>query len=116
MGRGEWKKTLFTFGRAKASMMIALPNPDGSFTYALFWEFEGARSFATTRTDDDVRRFFGEEFPDAVPLMPTLLEDFKNNQPAHFVTIRCAPWYYRDRVCLSDGDAPTRVVPFMARE
>ena len=95
----------------KSFMMIALPNPDGSFTCTLFWEFEGPRSFATIRTEDDVRRFFDEEFPDAVPLMPTLLEDFKNNPTGSLVTIRCAPWYYRDRVCLL-GDAAHAVVPF----
>jgi kynurenine 3-monooxygenase len=95
----------------KSFMMIALPNPDGSFTCTLFWEFEGPRSFATTKTDDDVRRFFDEEFPDAVPLMPTLLEDFKSNPTGSLVTIRCAPWYYRDRVCLL-GDAAHAVVPF----
>jgi kynurenine 3-monooxygenase len=95
----------------KSFMMIALPNPDGSFTCTLFWEFEGPRSFATTKTDDDVRCFFDEEFPDAVPLMPTLLEDFKNNPTGSLVTIRCAPWYYRDRVCLL-GDAAHAVVPF----
>ena len=92
-------------------MMIALPNPDGSFTCTLFWEFEGPRSFATTKTDDDVRRFFEEEFPDAVPLMPTLLEDFRQNPTGSLVTIRCAPWYYRDKVCLL-GDAAHAVVPF----
>jgi len=91
--------------------MIALPNPDGSFTCTLFWEFEGPRSFATTKTDDDVRRFFDEEFPDAVPLMPTLLEDFRQNPTGSLVTIRCAPWYYRDKVCLL-GDAAHAVVPF----
>jgi kynurenine 3-monooxygenase len=95
----------------KSFMMIALPNPDGSFTCTLFWEFEGPRSFATTKTDDAVRRFFDEEFPDAVPLMPTLLEDFKQNPTGSLVTIRCAPWYYRDRVCLL-GDAAHAVVPF----
>jgi len=95
----------------KSFMMIALPNPDGSFTCTLFWEFEGPRSFATTKTEDDVRRFFDEEFPDAVPLMPTLLEDFKNNPTGSLVTIRCAPWYYHDRVCLL-GDAAHAVVPF----
>ena len=95
----------------RSFMMIALPNPDGSFTCTLFWEFEGPRSFATTKTEDDVRRFFDEEFPDAVPLMPTLLEDFKNNPTGSLVTIRCAPWYYRDRVCLV-GDAAHAVVPF----
>jgi kynurenine 3-monooxygenase len=95
----------------KSFMMIALPNPDGSFTCTLFWQFEGPRSFTTTKTEDDVRRFFDEEFPDAVPLMPTLLEDFKNNPTGSLVTVRCAPWYYRDRVCLL-GDAAHAVVPF----
>jgi kynurenine 3-monooxygenase len=95
----------------KSFMMIALPNPDGSFTCTLFWEFEGPRSFATTQADDDVRRFFDEEFPDAVPLMPTLLEDFKANPTGSLVTIRCAPWYYRDKTCLL-GDAAHAVVPF----
>jgi kynurenine 3-monooxygenase len=95
----------------KSFMMIALPNPDGSFTCTLFWEFEGPRSFATTKTDDDVRRFFEEEFPDAVPLMPSLLEDFRDNPTGSLVTIRCAPWFYRDKACLV-GDAAHAVVPF----
>jgi kynurenine 3-monooxygenase len=110
---GSWqieKNALHIWPR-KSFMMIALPNPDGSFTCTLFWEFEGPRSFATTKTDDDVRRFFGEEFPDALPLMPMLLEDFKNNPTGSLVTIRCTPWYYRDRVCLL-GDAAHAVVPF----
>jgi kynurenine 3-monooxygenase len=95
----------------KSFMMIALPNPDGSFTCTLFWEFEGPRSFATTNTDDEVRRFFDEEFPDAVSLMPSLVEDFGNNPTGSLVTIRCAPWFYRDKVCLV-GDAAHAVVPF----
>ena len=110
---GSWRmeKNALHIWPRKSFMMIALPNPDGSFTCTLFWEFEGARGFATTKTDDDVRRFFGEEFPDAVPLLPTLLEDFKNNPTGSLVTIRCAPWYYRDKVCLL-GDAAHAVVPF----
>jgi kynurenine 3-monooxygenase len=110
---GSWqmeKNSLHIWPR-KSFMMIALPNPDRSFTCTLFWEFEGPRSFAATKTDDDVRRFFDEEFPDAVPLMPSLLEDFRNNPTGSLVTIRCAPWYYRDRVCLL-GDAAHAVVPF----
>jgi len=110
---GSWqmeKNALHIWPR-KSFMMIALPNPDGSFTCTLFWEFEGPRSFATTKTDDNVRRFFNEEFPDAVPLMPTLLEDFRQNPTGSLVTIRCAPWYYRDKVCLV-GDAAHAVVPF----
>ena len=110
---GSWRmeKNALHIWPRKSFMMIALPNPDGSFTSTLFWEFEGPRSFATTKTDDDVRRFFDEEFPDAVPLMPTLLEDFRQNPTGSLVTIRCAPWFYRDKVCLV-GDAAHAVVPF----
>jgi kynurenine 3-monooxygenase len=110
---GSWRieKNALHIWPRKSFMMIALPNPDGSFTCTLFWEFEGPHSFATTKTDEDVQHFFEEEFPDAVPLMPTLLEDFKNNPTGSLVTIRCAPWYYRDRVCLL-GDAAHAVVPF----
>jgi kynurenine 3-monooxygenase len=110
---GSWqmeKNALHIWPR-KSFMMIALPNPDGSFTCTLFWEFEGERSFATTRSDDQVRRFFDDEFPDAVPLMPTLLQDFKENPTGSLVTIRCAPWYYEDKVALV-GDAAHAVVPF----
>jgi kynurenine 3-monooxygenase len=110
---GSWrmeKEALHIWPR-KSFMMIALPNPDGSFTCTLFWEFEGPRSFATTKTDDEVRRFFEDEFPDAVPLMPNLLEDFKTNPTGSLVTIRCAPWFYKDKVALV-GDAAHAVVPF----
>jgi kynurenine 3-monooxygenase len=110
---GSWRmeKNALHIWPRKSFMMIALPNPDGSFTCTLFWEFEGPRSFATMKSDEDVRRFFEEEFPDAVPLMPTLLEDFRENPTGSLVTIRCAPWYYRDKVCLV-GDAAHAVVPF----
>jgi kynurenine 3-monooxygenase len=110
---GSWRmeKNALHIWPRKSFMMIALPNPDGSFTCTLFWEFEGPRSFATMKTDDDVRRFFDDEFPDAVPLMPSLLEDFRENPTGSLITIRCAPWFYRDKVCLV-GDAAHAVVPF----
>jgi kynurenine 3-monooxygenase len=110
---GAWrmeKEALHIWPR-KSFMMIALPNPDGSFTCTLFWEFAGPRSFETTKTDDDVRRFFDEEFADAVPLMPALLQDFHENPTGSLVTIRCAPWSYKDKVALV-GDAAHAVVPF----
>jgi kynurenine 3-monooxygenase len=40
-----------------------------------------------------------------------LLEDFKNNPTGSLVTIRCAPWFYQDKVALV-GDAAHAVVPF----
>src|SRR4051812_9088580 len=110
---GSWRmeKNALHIWPRKSFMMIALPNPDGSFTCTLFWEFKGPRSFESITNDDDVRRFFDEEFPDAVPLMPTLLEDFRENPTGSLVTIRCAPWFYKDKVALL-GDAAHAVVPF----
>src|SRR6476660_5337420 len=110
---GSWRmeKNALHIWPRKSYMMIALPNPDGSFTCTLFWEFKGPRSFETTTSDDDVRRFFEEEFPDAVPLMPALLEEFRENPTGSLVTIRCAPWSYKDKVALV-GDAAHAVVPF----
>lgn len=110
---GSWRmeKNALHIWPRKSFMMIALPNPDGSFTCTLFWEFKGPRSFETTTGDDDVRRFFDEEFPDAVPLMPTLLQEFRENPTGSLVTIRCAPWFRKDKVALV-GDAAHAVVPF----
>ena len=110
---GSWRmeRNALHIWPRKSFMMIALPNPDGSFTCTLFWEFKGPRSFETTTSDDAVRRFFEEEFPDAVPLMPSLLEEFRENPTGSLVTIRCAPWFYKDKVALV-GDAAHAVVPF----
>ena len=110
-GAWQMEKNALHIWPRKSFMMIALPNPDGSFTCTLFWEFDGPRSFATTVDDDDVRRFFDDEFPDAVPLMPALLDDFRENPTGSLVTIRCAPWHYDDKVALV-GDAAHAVVPF----
>jgi kynurenine 3-monooxygenase len=93
------------------SMMIALPNPDGSFTCTLFWPWDGPGSFAAVTGDDVVRRHFETFYPDAVPLMPTLLEDFRTNPVGSLVTVRTSPWHLHGKVALL-GDAAHAVVPF----
>ncbi len=92
-------------------MMIALPNVDGSYTCTCFWPFTGAHSFASLETPERVRSYFAEMFPDAVPLMPSLEEDFLLNAVGSLVTVRCAPWRFRDRAVLL-GDAAHAIVPF----
>ena len=116
------------------SMMIALPNRDGSFTCTLFWPFEGEHSFAHLEGDLAARRaadpnaapreaeratvqeFFRAHYPDAVPLMPTLVQDFFTNPTSSLVTVRCAPWFRmaRDgqRATVLAGDAAHAIVPF----
>ena len=92
-------------------MMIALPNMDGSFTCTLFFEMEGAKSFASIKTKENILNFLNEEFPDAVPLMPTLVDDFMNNPAASLVTVKCKPWTFEDKIALI-GDAAHAIVPF----
>jgi kynurenine 3-monooxygenase len=92
-------------------MMIALPNSDGSFTCTLFIPFEGLKSFNALQTKEAVKRFFEEEFSDAEPLMPTLLDDFFANPASSLVTVKCWPWTFDGRIALI-GDAAHAIVPF----
>ncbi len=92
-------------------MMIALPNMDGSFTCTLFFQMEGKVSFDTIKTKEEVMAFFKQEFPDAVPLMPTLIEDWMNNPTSSLVTVKCKPWVWDEKIALI-GDAAHAIVPF----
>ena len=92
-------------------MMIALPNADGSYTCTLFAPMTGPGSFDELQSDDAVVEFFERQFPDAVPLMPTLIADFRTNPVGSLVTVRCAPWDWAGRIVLI-GDAAHAVVPF----
>lgn len=96
-------------------MLIALPNAGGSFTCTLFLPFEGGEdAFDHLNTDDEVMRFFERNFPDAIPLMPTLLEDFHHNPTSALVTVRCTPWEVAGRTLLL-GDAAHAIVPFFGQ-
>ncbi|MCW5961529.1 MAG: FAD-dependent monooxygenase [Pyrinomonadaceae bacterium] len=119
-------------------LMIALPNFDGSFTCTLFLAFEGENSFesivrtasrsdllnnnseisnnylkpsATADGSDRLLEFFETNFPDAVPLMPTLVEDFFTNPTGNLGTVKCLPWNIGGKALLL-GDSAHAMVPF----
>ena len=110
---GSWqleKNALHIWPRGNF-LMIALPNLDGSFNATLFFPYEGDKSFAALRTPAEVGAFFAATFPDAVPLMPQLTEEFFDHPTGSLVTIRCFPWAYQDTVLLL-GDAAHAILPF----
>ena len=94
-------------------MLIALPNLDGSFTVTLFLPAHSTDGpgFDSLQTAENVRDFFQQYFPDVLPLIPGLLEDFFNNPTGHLGTVRCAPWNLDERAILM-GDAAHAIVPF----
>ncbi|UKM66312.1 FAD-dependent monooxygenase [Flavobacteriaceae bacterium GSB9] len=93
-------------------MLIALPNLDGSFTVTLFLSYdEGAYNFNNLTTEKEVLEFFRKEFPDALAMMPNLLDDFFNNPTSPLGTIKCSPWHYKGNTLLM-GDAAHAIVPF----
>jgi kynurenine 3-monooxygenase len=92
-------------------MMIALPNPDGTFTCTLFAPMTGENSFETLRSDEQVTTYFRKYYPDAVPMMPTLLEDWHANPTSGLATVHCGPWHHDDWALLM-GDAAHAIVPF----
>jgi len=93
------------------SMMIALPNPDGSFTGTLFWPNGGAGSFASLGSPAAVERHFRKNYPDLLELIPDLPGDYRHNPVGLLGTVTCGPWQMLGRVALI-GDAAHAIVPF----
>ncbi|MFQ3239447.1 MAG: kynurenine 3-monooxygenase [Olleya marilimosa] len=93
-------------------MVIALPNLDGSFTVTLFLSYDqGEYNFNNLTTPEIVTEFFQKEFPDALALMPNLVEDFFENPTAPLGTVKCSPWHYKGNTLLM-GDSAHAIVPF----
>ncbi|MCF8272271.1 MAG: FAD-dependent monooxygenase [Flavobacteriaceae bacterium] len=93
-------------------MMIALPNLDGSFTVTLFLSYdEGDYNFNNLTSPETVTEFFEKEFPDALKLMPNLVDDFFKNPTSPLGTVKCSPWHFKGNTLLM-GDAAHAIVPF----
>lgn len=91
------------------SMMIALPNLDGSFTCTLFWPYEGPHSFESVDTES-IRSFFDRHYADASRIMPDLEAQYERNPVGPLGTIRCRPWNRNGVVLI--GDSAHAIVPF----
>jgi kynurenine 3-monooxygenase len=95
-------------------MLIALPNPDGSFTCTLFYPFDGPQGFEQLQTPEAVQAFFESQFPDALPLLTHLQTEFFQNPTGALATIHLSPWYSGSELLLL-GDAAHAIVPFFGQ-
>ncbi|MBC6410531.1 MAG: FAD-dependent monooxygenase [Ekhidna sp.] len=91
-------------------MLIALPNQDKTFTCTLFFPFEGATSFHSLMNENGILSFFEGYFPDVLPLIPDVAEQYQKNLTSSLVTIKSCPWYKNRTLIL--GDASHAIVPF----
>ncbi|KAF9435918.1 kynurenine 3-monooxygenase, mitochondrial precursor [Entomortierella beljakovae] len=91
-------------------MMIALPNPDKSFTVTLFMPFT---NFDKIQNEQDLLQFFEQYFTDAIQLMgkDLLIKEYFKNPKGSLVMINASPYHYKDR-CIILGDAAHSMVPF----
>ncbi len=93
-------------------MCIALPNDERTFTVTLFMPHAGAYpSFENVQTADDAQALFARDFPDALPLMPELREDYEANPVGMLGTLYLDSWRLDGRAVLI-GDAAHAMVPF----
>jgi kynurenine 3-monooxygenase len=92
-------------------MCIALPNDEKTFTVTLFLPNQGDPSFATIRSGAEARDLFQRDFPDALPLIPTLESDWERNPPGLLATLYLDRWHIEGRAVLL-GDAAHAMVPF----
>ncbi|HEX8289263.1 MAG TPA: NAD(P)/FAD-dependent oxidoreductase [Pyrinomonadaceae bacterium] len=110
-GEFQLEKNALHIWARRAFMMIALPNYDGSFTCTLFLAHTGENSFDRLADAKSLLEFFQTNFADAMPLMPTLIEDFFTNPTGNLGTIKCFPWNIEGKSLLL-GDSAHAVVPF----
>lgn len=110
-GRFRMEKNALHIWPRGEFMLIALPNVDGSFTATLFLPNQGDESFQTLTNPSAVDALFERRFADAIPLMPSLVDDFFGNPTGHLETIRCEPWSFEDHALVL-GDAAHAIVPF----
>ncbi|CAA9398839.1 MAG: Kynurenine 3-monooxygenase [uncultured Pyrinomonadaceae bacterium] len=110
-GAFQMEKNALHIWARRQFMMIALPNANGSFTCTLFLAHTGETSFEQLTDEKSLLEFFEANFADAIPLMPTLIEDFFANPVGNLGTVKCFPWNVGGKSLLL-GDAAHAVVPF----
>ncbi len=91
-GRSPLQENVLHIWPRGTHMLMALPNSDGSFTVTIYLPSRGAGpSFEALKTEQQVRSFLRDEFPDAYDLMPNAVHDFLCHPQGKLGTVRSAP-------------------------
>ena len=110
-GSHQLEKEALHIWPRKDFMLIALPNPDGSFTCTLFMNQEGEISFEALQQRADVEAFFQNYFSDTLDLIEDPVGEFMSRKASPLSLVHIYPWVINDNVGLI-GDAAHAMVPF----
>ena len=110
-GSHKLEKNALHIWPRKDFMLIALPNPDGTFTCTLFLNFSGDPSFAGLRERSEVEAFFEINFADAMDYLEDPVDAFIEKTPSPLFLVQVFPWSFNCKVGLI-GDAAHAIVPF----
>ncbi len=95
-------------------MMIALPNPDGSFNCTLFLPAAGPDSFAALSTTRLFQEFFAVHYTDMLQL-PSLDEvGIISGKPSRLATMQAEKWHSKGKAIIL-GDAAHAILPFFGQ-
>jgi kynurenine 3-monooxygenase len=110
-GSHKLEKNALHIWPRKDFMLIALPNPDGTFTCTLFLNHSGAVSFESLTRRPAVEAFFNTHFADAMDYLEDPVETFMDKTAAPLFLVHVFPWSFNRKVGLI-GDAAHAIVPF----
>jgi len=113
-GSHKLEKNALHIWPRKDFMLIALPNPDGTFTCTLFLNYSGDPSFESLRGRSEVEAFFESNFADAMEYLEDPLNVFMEKTAAPLFLVQVFPWSFNRRVGLI-GDAAHAIVPFFGQ-
>jgi len=91
-------------------LLMALPNCDGTFRGGIFLRKEGRPSFSTLKSEATIRRFFEENFPDALSHIIDLGGQFATNPVNSLISVQCDSWHIGRTILI--GDACHTLYPF----
>ncbi len=95
----------------KDFMLIALPNPDGTFTCTLFLNHSGDPSFESLDERSKVQAFFEANFRDAMDYLEDPVHVFMEKTASPLFLVQVFPWSFNRKIGLI-GDAAHAIVPF----